>query len=109
MVPVSTYDSDGNIVLIGAPVAGLTNAELWAEYGEAIAGRRRTFHCGNDQRDCRTRPARLALLFQMMRHQISLTRRCRNRILYRHVGHFDGQSIATGWAAIFTRRAPASP
>ncbi len=38
IVPQTVLNSDGTIKLMGAPVAGLTNAEAWAEYGIAIAG-----------------------------------------------------------------------
>ena len=39
IVPETTYNSDGSIAQLGAPVAGLTNAEAWQEYGIAVAGK----------------------------------------------------------------------
>jgi hypothetical protein len=36
--PTSTFNSDGTPALIGSPVAGLTNQQLWNQYGIAVAG-----------------------------------------------------------------------
>ncbi len=38
VVPQSVLNSDGTARVLGAPVAGLTNAQAWAQYGLAIAG-----------------------------------------------------------------------
>ena len=38
VVPQTILNSDGTTRLAGAPVAGLTNAQAWAEYGVAVAG-----------------------------------------------------------------------
>jgi hypothetical protein len=38
VVPVSIFNPDGSRNLIGAPVAGLTNAQSWAQYHVAVAG-----------------------------------------------------------------------
>jgi hypothetical protein len=38
VVPQTTNNSDGTIRQDGAPVAGLTNQQTWAQYGLAIAG-----------------------------------------------------------------------
>jgi hypothetical protein len=38
IVPQSVLNSDGTAAVLGAPVAGLTNAQAWAQYGIAIAG-----------------------------------------------------------------------
>jgi hypothetical protein len=38
VLPQTIYDSNGTITLLGAPVAGLTNAEAWAQYGIAFGG-----------------------------------------------------------------------
>jgi hypothetical protein len=37
VMPQTVYDN-GALKLQGAPVAGLTNAQMWALYGQAIAG-----------------------------------------------------------------------
>jgi hypothetical protein len=38
VLPQTQYDANGNITMLGAPVAGLTNAEAWAQYGIAFGG-----------------------------------------------------------------------
>jgi hypothetical protein len=38
VVPITITDEDGNNKVIGAPEAGLTNQQCWAQYGIAIAG-----------------------------------------------------------------------
>src|SRR5262249_30087233 len=38
IVPAATYNEDGTVHRTGAPVAGLTNQQAWAQYGVAIAG-----------------------------------------------------------------------
>ena len=38
VVPVSIFNSDGSRKVIGAPVAGLTNAQAWSQYQVAVAG-----------------------------------------------------------------------
>lgn len=38
VVPVTTLNSDGSVHRAGAPVAGLTNAQCWAQYSLAVAG-----------------------------------------------------------------------
>ncbi len=38
IVPQTILNSDGTYKIMGAPVAGLTNAQAWAEYGVAVAG-----------------------------------------------------------------------
>lgn len=38
LVPSSIYNNDGTLKLTAAPVGGLTNQQLWARYGLAIAG-----------------------------------------------------------------------
>ena len=38
MVPVSIFNTDGTRKVIGAPVAGLTNAQAWSQYQVAVAG-----------------------------------------------------------------------
>lgn len=38
VVPQTILNTDGTPRLLGAPVAGLTNAQTWAQYGIAIAG-----------------------------------------------------------------------
>jgi hypothetical protein len=38
IVPQTTYNADQSIRQNGAPVAGLTNTQTWAQYGIAIAG-----------------------------------------------------------------------
>jgi hypothetical protein len=37
-VPVSIFNGDGSRKVIGAPVAGLTNAQAWSQYQVAVAG-----------------------------------------------------------------------
>jgi hypothetical protein len=38
IVPVSQFNGDGSRKLIGAPVAGLTNAQAWSQHHVAVAG-----------------------------------------------------------------------
>ena len=38
IVPQTTYNADGTLAALGCPVAGLTNAQAWAQYGIAVAG-----------------------------------------------------------------------
>jgi hypothetical protein len=38
VIPQSTYDSNGTVMLVAAPVADLTNAEAWLLYSIAIGG-----------------------------------------------------------------------
>ena len=38
IVPISLFNSDGSRKVIGAPVAGLTNAQAWSAYQVAVAG-----------------------------------------------------------------------
>jgi hypothetical protein len=38
IVPQTIFNDDGTRKLIGAPVAGLTNQQAWAQYGVAVAG-----------------------------------------------------------------------
>jgi hypothetical protein len=38
IVPQTVYNSDGTVEVVGAPVANLTNAQAWAQYGIAVAG-----------------------------------------------------------------------
>jgi len=38
IVPQSVYNSDGTTRITGAPVANLTNAQAWEQYGIAVAG-----------------------------------------------------------------------
>jgi hypothetical protein len=38
VLPQTTYYPNGNVLVMGAPVAGLTNAQAWEEYGIAFAG-----------------------------------------------------------------------
>jgi hypothetical protein len=38
VLPQTQYDSNGVITVLGAPVAGLTNAQAWAQYGIAFGG-----------------------------------------------------------------------
>jgi hypothetical protein len=38
VVPQTKYNTNGTSSIVGAPVAGLTNAQTWAQYGIAIAG-----------------------------------------------------------------------
>jgi hypothetical protein len=38
VVPASIFNSDGSRKVIGAPVAGLTNAQAWSQYQVAVAG-----------------------------------------------------------------------
>lgn len=38
IVPVSVFNGDGTRKVIGAPVAGLTNAQTWSQYQVAVAG-----------------------------------------------------------------------
>jgi PKD repeat protein len=38
IMPQTILNSDGTDALLGAPVAGLTNAQAWAQYGVAVAG-----------------------------------------------------------------------
>jgi hypothetical protein len=38
IMPQTTYDSKGNVLSLGCPVAGLTNAQAWQQYGIAFAG-----------------------------------------------------------------------
>ena len=38
VVPVSLFNADGSRRVIGAPVAGLTNAQAWSQYQVAVAG-----------------------------------------------------------------------
>ena len=39
IVPLTTYNPDGSVAELGAPVEGLTNAEAWRRYGIAVAGK----------------------------------------------------------------------
>ena len=39
VIPETTYNADGSVAELGAPVAGLTNAQAWQRYGIAIAGK----------------------------------------------------------------------
>jgi hypothetical protein len=39
VLPQTVYDWSGNVALNGAPIAGLTNAEAWAQYGIAFGGK----------------------------------------------------------------------
>jgi hypothetical protein len=38
VIPQSVQNSDGTYRILGSPVAGLTNAQAWAQYGIAVAG-----------------------------------------------------------------------
>jgi len=38
VLPVTTYYPDGNVLSLGAPTSGVTNAQAWQQFGYAFAG-----------------------------------------------------------------------